>query len=67
MFTHFDKALTAGIVGLISAVVLQMTGAGAGPTPDQVANVATQSGTLVSSLVIAAINAALVYIVPNKA
>lgn len=67
MFTHYDKAWMAGIVGLISSIVLQMTGAGAGPTPDQVAGVAGQTGSIVSSLVVAAINMGLVWLIPNKA
>jgi hypothetical protein len=63
MITGMDKAWVAGIVGLVSAVVLQMTGAGDGPTPDQVAGI----GDMAKTLIVGALNMALVYIVPNKA
>jgi hypothetical protein len=58
-----DKAWVAGIVGLVSAVVLQMTGSGDGPTAEQIGGI----GEMASSLVVAAINMGLVYLVPNKA
>jgi hypothetical protein len=66
MFTTIDKALVAGIVGLISAVVLQMTGSGDGPTADQVAQVGAQAGEWITSLVVAAINMGLVWLIPNR-
>jgi hypothetical protein len=63
MFSGMDKAWVAGIVGLVSAIVLQMTGSGEGPTPDQVSGI----GDMAASLVVAAINMGLVWLVPNKA
>jgi hypothetical protein len=63
MITGMDKAWVAGIVGLVSAVILQMTGAGEGPTPEQIGGI----GDMASALVVAAINMGLVWLVPNKA
>jgi hypothetical protein len=62
MFTTFDKAWIPALLSLGSAVVLGMTGAGEGPTADQIG----QIGTLGSAAIVAGIQAVLVYLIPNK-
>lgn len=65
MFSGKEKAWTAALVGLVSAVVLQMTGSGAGPTPDQIAGFGGMTGEIIAGLVVGGVNALLVYLVPN--
>lgn len=66
MFAGKEKAWIAALIGLVSAFVLQMTGSGAGPTPEMLTDFGGMTGEIVSSLVVAGINAFMVYLVPNS-
>jgi hypothetical protein len=66
MFAGKQKAWMAALVGLVSATVLQLTGSGEGPTPDQISGFAGITGEIVVGLVVAGVNYVLVYMIPNK-
>jgi hypothetical protein len=62
MFTTFDKAWIPALVSLLGAVVLGVTGAGDGPSADQINAI----GGLGSAAIVAALQGVLVYLIPNK-
>lgn len=60
-----QKAWAAGIVGFASAMVLQLVGAGDGPSDAQIADLAGMTGEIVVSLVVGALNWIVVYFKTN--
>jgi hypothetical protein len=66
MFAGKEKAWIAGVVGLVSAFALQMTGAGAGPGADQISAFGGMTGDIFAAAVVMAINAVAVYVTPNS-
>jgi hypothetical protein len=65
--TTMRKALVAAALPVVFAIVSQVTGAGDGPTADQVAGLSTTVADFVKIAVEMGVGGFLVWLVPNKA
>jgi hypothetical protein len=66
MFAGKEKMWIAGVVGLVASFALQLTGAGEGPSADQIGAFSGMSGEIFASMVTGLISMIAVYVTPNS-